>query len=243
MLIFAQTFYNMKIYLISLLVSLLPFSLFSQIYGSGSVTETVRSFEGLKSLEITGHFVVELVQGDKDEVRIITDDNIHQYVKTEVADGELKIFMEDKWYRKIRSRKLIVTVKDLESITNKGSGDIRSTGRFSTGKLTVNLIGSGDMDLNPSVTELIVNLNGSGDISLLGNTMKLDLYQFGSGDIKAYNVQANDVTLKATGSGNIKVFANVSLSGSTSGNGDVFYKGGATSTISASGSGEVIKEY
>ena len=99
------------------------------------------------------------------------------------------------------------------------------------------------MDLKLSVAELIVNLNGSGDISLLGNTMKLDPYQFGSGDIKAYNVQANDVTLKATGSRNIKVFANVSLSGSTSGNWDVFYKGGATSTISVSGSGEVIKEY
>jgi|TARA_B110000091_G_scaffold208741_1_gene248843 DUF4097 and DUF4098 domain-containing protein YvlB len=99
------------------------------------------------------------------------------------------------------------------------------------------------MDLNLSVAELIVNLNGSGNISLLGNTMKLDLYQFVSGDIKAYNVQANDVTLKATGSGNIKVFANVSLSSSTSGNWDVFYKGGANSTISVSGSGEVIKEY
>jgi len=168
----------MKVFLFSFLIALLPVSLFSQIFGSGTVTETVRSFEEVKSLEVTGHFIVELEQGDKNEVRIITDDNLHQYVKTELKDGVLNIFLDDNKYRKVKSRRLIITVKDLETITNRGSGDIKSTSRFSTGTLTVNLIGSGDIDLNISVTALLVNLNGSGDIALLGNTMKMDITQF-----------------------------------------------------------------
>ena len=36
--------------------------------------------------------MAELVQCNKNEVRKVTDDNIHQFIKTGVAEGELKFF-------------------------------------------------------------------------------------------------------------------------------------------------------
>ncbi len=234
----------MKILLITFIALFAQYTTFSQsIYGSRNVTESIRTFKDVNALELTGHFVVELIQGDKEEVKIIADDNIHEYVVTENVDGVLKIYMKDYRYLKIKSRRLVITVKDLESLSNSGSGDIQATSQFSTNSLNINLSGSGDIDLNITATELNVSLNGSGDIALLGNSMKLNVTLFGSGDVRAYNLQAGTVTIKATGSGNIRVFANMSLTGSISGNGDVFHKGGASSEISVSGSGEVVKEY
>lgn len=213
------------------------------IFGSGNVTETTRSFKGITSLEIKGHFIVELVQGNKEELTIKTDDNMHQYVLTELKDGKLSISLQKGKYKKVKSKVLTLYYKDLSSITNLGSGDINTKNQLSTGTLNVNLVGSGDVDLNLSVTELNVDVSGSGDVDLLGNTLKLNITQFGSGDVRAYNLQAQDVTVNKTGSGNARVVANSSLTGNVAGSGDLMYKGNATASVSANGSGEVLKEH
>jgi hypothetical protein len=239
----ASNFTVMKTAFLLLISFCLSTSISAQaIYGSGKVTESKREFTGIKGLSIKGHFRVTLVQGDKEEVVIKTDDNLHDYVVTELNDGVLAISVKKGKYKKVTSKDVTVYYKNLESIQNTGSGDIKTENQLSAGTLAIKVVGSGDIDLNISATEVNVDLSGSGDVALLGNSIKLNISVFGSGDVNAFNMQTQDVAITLSGSGNIKVYANSSLSGSMAGSGDVYYKGAAVPDVSQNGSGELIKE-
>ena len=88
-----------------------------------------------------------------------------------------------------------------------------------------------------------VDVNGSGDVNLKGRTKDFDCSVSGSGDINCGNLQSENTTVKVSGSGNAHVFASVHLSASTFGSGDIYYSGNPQGPeIHTAGSGSVQAE-
>ncbi|MGB0391447.1 MAG: head GIN domain-containing protein [Salibacteraceae bacterium] len=226
-----------------LLISIQLNALSQFIVGSGNVTEITRSFMGIKALEVTGHIIVEIKVGNTEGIKIIADDNLHEYLISEFTNGTLKLSVtKNKRFRNVESRKVIVTVKSIESITNSGSGDIYSKAQFTGDLITINSDGSGDITLAPECKKVTLELSGSGEINLSGKTTQLSITHSGSGDVRAFDLIAHNVDVNCSGNGNVQVSPLIALSGTSNGNADIMYKGHITPTIETSGSSEVIQK-
>jgi hypothetical protein len=107
-------------------------------------------------------------------------------------------------------------------------------------ELYLSIIGSGDINLSVSSTEVDAHILGSGDITLTGSTNALNVSLLGSGDFTSYGFDAKSTNVTVTGSGNAKVMAKENLVARVNGSGDIIYKGNPTKTdFESNGSGKI----
>ncbi|MBP6978111.1 MAG: DUF2807 domain-containing protein [Bacteroidales bacterium] len=122
-----------------------------------------------------------------------------------------------------------------------GSGDSEVEGTVINAHIGVN--GSGDVFLHGgNMKECTVKLTGSGDVELSGTTDILTIKQVSSGDVDADDLKATVCTIDKSGSGDTSVWIDGDLSVTSSGSGDVYYRGMTqVKSISVTGSGDVRK--
>jgi Putative auto-transporter adhesin, head GIN domain len=235
----------------------IPFWLFNNFRSSYSSTapgntDSISSkinVDSYDEINITGSMDVDLVSGKEGEITVTAPSNILPYIKVESQNNALQIYT-DQWknfgfYVQFGdSNRTLVTVpiETLNRIKLTGSGKLSSKNPIVTNQLIVNLLGSGDMNINVAVDKLESNTSGSGDIRLGGKASDFLAQVFGSGDILARELEAQNVNAKISGSGDIKLWATQSLNAEIFGSGGILYKGNpVASNVKVSGSGEIKK--
>ncbi len=167
---------------------------------------------------------ITLSQGPTESLTITADDNILPLLTTRVVNNEL--FVEGDRNHGFSTKKEIkirVTVKSLNSLKIKGSGDVFGD-QFKGDKLDIIIEGSGDVKFKEiRADQLRIAITGSGDIDI-GNveSQSVESKTNGSGDIRFGALRAGQVNITLNGSGDI----------STSGSADKV-------AIEIAGSGEV----
>ena len=211
-----------------------------KIKGNGKVVTETRNVSDYSQIAVAGSFDVKLVAGKEGKLTINGEENLLEYLITEVKDGKLKI----KWEKGVNintTKELLVTVpfEDIEAVSLAGSGDVFSEDTIKADNLKVALAGSGDVQLIINATSISSAVSGSGDIKLTGSSENLKCAIAGSGDINGYELASNNVEVSIAGSGDIKVNAKENLKARISGSGDVYYKGNPRQDVKVSGSGSV----
>ena len=211
-----------------------------KIKGNGNVVTKTRNVSEYDQIAVAGSFDVKLLAGKEGKLTIKGEENLLEYLITEVKDGKLKI----KWEKGVNintTKELLVTVpfEDIEAVSLAGSGDVFSEDTIKTDNLKVALAGSGDMKLKINASSISSAVSGSGDIKLMGSSENLKCAIAGSGDIDGYELTSNNVEVSIAGSGDIKVNAKENLKARISGSGDVYFKGNPRQDVKVSGSGSV----
>lgn len=215
-----------------------------RIKGNGNVVTIERSVGEYDAVSSAGWFDVELVAGNEGELTLKGEENLLEYIKTEVKDGKLVIKKEkgvnlqsSNWKSNIV---ITVPVEDIEAVSLSGSGDVVSKTTLKADNFKASVAGSGDVSLSVEANTLKAGLSGSGDINLEGSANSFEVSVAGSGDIKAYDLIADYVDARVSGSADIKVTANKGLVAKVSGSGDITYKGNPAKIDSkSSGSGDI----
>jgi hypothetical protein len=79
-------------------------------------------------------------------------------------------------------------------------------------------------------------------VKISGSAQEGSFSTSGSGNVMGYDMTVDNCEIEISGSGNIQITANKEISASTSGSGNVSYKGGAqVRSVSSSGSGKIRK--
>ena len=208
------------------------------VKGSGEVVAEERQLSEFKTIKLKGVGRVILTQGSTHFINIETDDNIMPLIETEVQNDQLVISQGNY---NLRPTKLVfnITVAHLKGIAISGAGDVIGKSRFAADDFAAKISGSGDMDLELDVANLETAISGSGSMNLTGRADRHDAQISGSGKINAFDMQARNVSLKISGSGDCKVNATEILHTRISGSGDVFYKGHPRISSKISGSGSL----
>ena len=211
-----------------------------RIKGNGNVVTETRNVSDYSQIAVAGSFDVKLIAGKEGKLTIQGEDNLLEYLITEVKEGKLKI----KWEKGVNintTKELLVTVpfEDIEAVSLAGSGDVFSEDTIKADNLKVALAGSGDIKLDINASSISSAISGSGDIQLTGSSENLKCAIAGSGDINGYELASNNVEVSIAGSGDIKVNAKENLKARISGSGDVYYKGNPRQDVKVSGSGSV----
>ncbi|MBT8303834.1 MAG: DUF2807 domain-containing protein [Bacteroidia bacterium] len=214
-----------------------------RIKGNGKMTKITRTTSDYDAISCAGSMDYILIAGEEGNITIEGEENLLEYIVTEVKDGKLKIkTKKNSNISPSRNMTIKVTIpfKDIDHVALAGSGDLWNEDKITASNLKVALAGSGDVVLDIEANAVKGSIAGSGDLTLKGQTNELDASVAGSGDFHGFNLQSNNTTVSVAGSGDAKVVSNGSLKARVSGSGDIQYKGNPTKEdTKVSGSGSI----
>ncbi|GLB51648.1 DUF2807 domain-containing protein [Neptunitalea chrysea] len=213
------------------------------VKGNGYKTTETRNVSSFDGIEVAGSYDVQLVKGKEGEITIDAEENLIEYIITEVENNTLHIYTKDGY--SINSRKGIhikVNVNTIASARLAGSGSITSNETYATNMFTTSVTGSGDIYFKINAKKTEATVTGSGDLELEGTTEEFRADITGSGDIQAYRLTSSDAKVTISGSGGVELYCKQSLKANITGSGDINYKGNpVTRELNTAGSGNITK--
>lgn len=244
-----------------IMVAVLLFSACAVARGSGRVIIESREVSGFDRVELGGSGDLIITQGETESLTVETDDNMMQYVVTNVRGHTLYLGTNAPQVAIFSPTRLRFTlqVKELSGLVLSGSGSITAdtivTDQFeieisgsgsarldqlTTEQLRAEISGSGAARVDDLATaEMIATVSGSGTVQVAGASARSDFTVNGSGGIRADDLQSDRVNINISGSGTATVWAVETLDINVSGSGSVRYYGTPTLNSSTSGSGTV----
>lgn len=193
------------------------------VKGSGNLMTETREIGPFSKLTISGTINVFLIQGEKESVRVEADENLLEFIKTELKGDEL--FLSSARAKESKKMAVYITVKDLKSLNTCGIGDVQSQNALKGTALSIENSAVGDLNLQLDYQSIEMNYNGVGDVLLKGKANEVEIDCSGVGDIHAYELITQTMDLNHSGVGHSNVYANESIKVKFTGVGDVNYKG------------------
>lgn len=177
---------------------------FNRIEGSGVLKTEKREVSGFSKIDASGAISVEIVIQNDFSVEVEADDNLLQYIKTEVSGDTLKIYSEGRL-----SRKNPVNVKigmpAIEGLEISGASKATAA--------------------NVKSEELFLKANGASKITISGEVRNLESRINGASSIDAENLKSENVEIKVNGASKATVFATNRLDANANGASRIIYSG------------------
>ena len=178
------------------------------VKGSGQMASDARNAAGFKGVDVGGVFQVEITAQKDFSVEVDADDNLMQYIKTEVRNGVLYIETERKISPSgpIRVR---VSAPEIENLDVSGVANVIAT--------------------NIMTDELVLDSSGAAKINISGEVGKFVVDVSGATKIDAENLVVGDATVDASGASTVALNVSCELRADTSGASKIVYSGTPTS--------------
>lgn len=212
------------------------------IKGNGKMTTVTRTTDSYDAIGCAGFMDFVLVQGTEGKIKIEGEENLLEYIVTEVKNEKLIVKVKKKInLRSTKNKTIKITIpfEDISKVSLSGSGDVWNEDVIQGNNLAVALSGSGDIVLDIKTNTVKGAIAGSGDIKLKGSTNDLVAKISGSGDFHGFDLQANNTEVAIAGSGDAKVVSNQNLKARVSGSGDIRYRGNPKTDTKVAGSGTI----
>jgi hypothetical protein len=198
------------------------------VRGSGNILDENRDVTSFDSLRVDYPATVRISQGSAESLKIEAEDNLLPGLKTEVKNGELRIYYKSNDGEHVNPTKtpvITIVVKELQSIDFSSAGELVVNG-LDSDDLNISLDGAGNIELNNIAVEgLDVNLSGAGSATASGTADDLKVSISGFGDFNGKDLQSKTATVSISGAGEATVWAEDDLDASISGAGSVSYYG------------------
>lgn len=209
--------------------------------GNGNVTQQERTLSYFNGIEVGGDFEVILLQGAKQSVKVETDENLQDLIKTEVKEDILVISTQKN--AKFSEKKIYITNPDFKKIKQSGASEIKSENTINANDLEVEVSGEGELNLMLSAGNLKTELSGAGEVKLSGTAQTHYVEITGAGELSAFELITDTITIEASGAAEARINAMKLLKVEASGAAEIIYKEEPLEkNIDVSGSGEVRKQ-
>lgn len=219
------------------------------VRGSGEIIVEYRDVSSFDKILVSGAGRVFITQGDSESLSIETDENLMEYIKTEVKGDTLEIgFSDDVVFSSGRGHIALdpskgfifrISVVDLDAISVSGAADFEVE-KLKTKQFDINLNGAGQVtvgDLDASSVNVLVS--GAGDVHLAGRVGTQVVILNGLGRYQAFELESQEAAVTISGAGGAELWAIDKLDVTISGAGDVKYFGNPSVSKSISGVGIV----
>ena len=194
------------------------------VEGHGRVVTKERKTDSFTGLTVSSGIDVYLKQGNNEAVSVEADENLHEYIITEVRNGVLNVYSEYN-IRDAEKKRVYVTMKEVNSIKTTSAGDVYGESPINCNRLELSASSAGDIKLDVTAKDIDIDISSSGDISLTGETDKLRADLSSAGDLKAFELKAREADVSVSSAGDADVNVSERITARASSAGDVNYKG------------------
>lgn len=233
------------------------------VTGSGQVVEQSRSVGAITDVELAMQGTLQIELGESESLRIEAEDNLLEYIETDVFGGTLTI-RNSSGVTLLNTEPIryYLMVTSLDSIVASSSGDIVGPG-FVTDRFSVAVHSSGNVSLGPVVCEsLDVEISSSGNVeveSLEAGSIDVEISSSGnvligpgavdtqevrissSGEYRAETLASRAARVRLTSSGGARLRVQDRLTADLSSSGSVFYYGSPSVDENATSSGRAVR--
>ncbi len=194
------------------------------VWGNGNVVKKERTATTFSGIRVSTGIDVYLKQGDTGSLAVEADENLQEYIITEVKDGVLRVYT-DANIREAKMKRVYVTMKEVTSLKTSSAGDIIGETPVKGTDIELGASSAGNIKLEVYAKNIEVNISSSGDVTLSGEaeTLKADLSS--AGDLEAFNLQVKEAKVSASSAGDAPISVSERINARASSAGDITYKG------------------
>jgi hypothetical protein len=194
------------------------------VRGNGNVITKERKAENFTGIKVSSGVDVYLKQGTSMSISVEADENLHEYIITEVKNGVLNVYT-DANIREAKRERVYVTMKEINSITTTSAGDIVGETPVKSDRLELSASSAGDIKLEVTSKDIKINISSSGDMTLTGETDILEADLSSAGDLNAFELKAREADISASSAGDADINVTEKLTARASSAGDINYMG------------------
>jgi hypothetical protein len=233
------------------------------VQGSGRLVEEVRPFSGVSGVELAAFGDLSIELGEREELRIQAEDNLFEYIGTEVHGGRLRIDTRDSI--SLRNRRPVtyhLTLKQLDQIIISSSGDVHAPdlkaerfsvtisssgdlemGELEADELKVMISSSGNMHMGDLYADrLEVVITSSGDLGIAGGQVQAQSVTItSSGEYQARDLESAEAEVRLSSNGSATIRVRDHLKASLTSSGDLRYLGHPEVELRTSASGDLVR--
>lgn len=189
------------------------------VKGSGQMGTEVRELNGFSKIDASGVFQVEIVAQKDFSVEVEADDNLLEYIKTDVRNGSLHLETERKLSTSnpIRVR---ISAPNIEAVESSGAANV-----------VLSELKNDSIEIESS---------GASKIKVSGETAKLIVDVSGATQVNADGLSAENANIEASGASTVELLVNGNLKTNASGASTIRYAGSPKDVVKkASGASTV----
>ena len=139
-------------------------------------------------------------QGKTEGITVEADDNIIPYIKTEIKNGQLNIFLDPEVIvRGYTAMNVSVSMPIITDINVAAAGRLEGSSPFTVNKLEIVASGAGSVKLEVKGSEVDVEASGAARLELKGEVEQFDLEMSSAATLKAWELRVKIVMPKLAG--------------------------------------------
>lgn len=214
--------------------------MFNRVEGNRNVVTKTRKVNGdFTRVKASSGLDVFITQGDQLSIVVEADQNLHEFIKTEINDGRMRIYSNKNIWRS-KARKVYVTIKEVEELEATSGSDLVSEGLIKANDIVVSSSSGADLKLKLEAKSIQSSSSSGSDLKLSGEAIDFTGDSSSGSSTSAYNLKCQHAKVKASSGGDISIHASESLEARASSGGDVRYRGNPKKFTKKSTSGGSI---
>jgi len=223
-----------------MLLTLIFTSVKAQTKGNGGITTQEREVPAFDAIKVGCAINLYVSQGDKQMVKVVTDENLQDRIITKVANGTLSLSCDN--IKDATKMNVYVTAVNLSKIDASGaskvtgetllksdafglntSGAAKITLDIETGTFNNETSGAASNTITLAAKTANTEVSGAGFLALKGSAEMHKTQVSGAGNLKALEFITDNTDANVSGAGNAKIMARKQLKADLSGAGNITY--------------------
>jgi len=194
------------------------------VYGNKKVVTSEREAGNFTGLRVSSGVDVFLKQGNNESITVEADENLHEYIITEIKGDVLNVYT-DANIRQAERKRVYVTMNKIRSLKTSSAGDLFGETPVKGDFIELAASSAGNMKLEIYAREISLNISSSGDMTLSGETDVLDADLSSAGDLNAFELQVKEADVSASSAGDADINVTERITARASSAGDINYRG------------------
>jgi len=171
-----------------------------------SQKKETRQVSGFTGINASSMFDITVTKGSAESLTIEADDDAMPYVRSEVKNGVLNLYLSnEKQLKEIKTLKATIVMKNLDQATLSGACKLTANDLFSPEKFKAGCSGASNLVVNVNTNLLSIESSGAGKIQINASVSgDADINVSGASKIKG-ELKANNVSLGSSGACSIEL--------------------------------------
>lgn len=215
-----------------------------KIKGSDNITSEVRALSTFTQIDVQDAFEVDITYSPTQELVVVeAPDNLHEFIKTTVVSGKLKVhFQHNKNISTKNAVKIHITTADLNKFDLSGASNVILNNALNASEFDLDMSGASDFEGEVHVSNGDVEMSGASNAKINGTALNAFVDLSGASTIRKYEFEIETLDVKLSGASTAFLTILNSMSVELSGASTLNYKGDPVIThINTSGASSINK--
>ncbi|SRX55028.1 head GIN domain-containing protein [Aequorivita sp. CIP111184] len=210
--------------------------------GNGNVVTQERNvIENFTEVKGSAGLDVYLTQGDENKIVVEADENLQQYIETDVENGRLHITTSENIGRS-KAKKVYVTYKEINTVEASSGADVTGNSVIKSENISLKSSSGADLKVEVFTKNLTAKTSSGADLEVSGKASSLIADASSGSELNARDLLVISCNAEASSGAEVTVNVKDNLETKVSSGGDVNYYGNPVSVNSnESHSGNVHK--